>query len=206
MRFRAGFSFFSGALVYELWRRWRPTPMPAWCSFVLLLVVFVMPASAWYELIAVFAFFPALILFSAGAHVTGRFEWTCLKIGALSYGFYIIHVPITRFIEAIVPYFGVTPETLDVWLVLLVVAITGVLTILLTRFYEQPFRRILRRFVEARAATPVTRSASRDPPFSHIRDVRDASGSANSVLPLTHAVYSTLFLKISGADFVLGWV
>ena len=63
-------------------------------------------------------------------------------------------VPITRFIEAIVPYFGVTPETLDVWLVLLVVAITGVLTILLTRFYEQPFRRILRRFVEARAATP----------------------------------------------------
>jgi len=146
-----GFSFFSGALVYELWRRWRPTPMPAWCSFVLLLVVFGMPASgAWYELIAVFAFFPALILFSAGAHVTGRFEWTCLKIGALSYGFYIIHVPITRFIEAIVPYFGVTPEVLDVWLVLLVVAITGVLTILLTRFYEQPFRRILGR---ARAAT-----------------------------------------------------
>jgi peptidoglycan/LPS O-acetylase OafA/YrhL len=151
---RVGFSFFSGALVYELWRRWHPPSMPAWCSFVLLLAVFVVPASgAWYELIAVFAFFPALILFSAGAHVTGRFEWTCLKIGALSYGFYIIHVPITRFVESIVPYFGVTPEALDVWLVLLVVAITGVITILLTRFYERPFLRIFRRLVGARTAT-----------------------------------------------------
>ncbi len=151
---RVGFSFFAGALVYELWRRWRPPSMPAWCSFVLLLVVFVMPASgAWYELMSVFAVFPALILFSAGARATGRFEWTCLKIGSLSYGFYIIHVPITHFVEAIVPYFGVTPEVLDIWLVLLVLAITGVLTILLTRFYERPFRRILNRLVWARAAT-----------------------------------------------------
>jgi peptidoglycan/LPS O-acetylase OafA/YrhL len=151
---RVGFSFFCGVLVYELWQRWRPPSIPAWCSFVLLLAVFVMPASgAWYELISVFAFFPALILFSAGARAMGRFEWTCLNIGALSYGFYINHAPIIHYVEAIVPYFGVTPEVLDVWLVLLEVAITGVLTILLTRFYERPFRRILGRLVCARAAT-----------------------------------------------------
>ena len=151
---RVGFSFFCGILVYELWRRWRPPSMPAWCSFVLLLAVFVMPESgAWYELISVFAFFPALILFSAGARATGRFEWICLNIGALSYGFYITHQPVTRLVEAVVPYFGVTPENLDVWLVLLVVVVTGVLVILLTHFYERPFRRILGRLVSARAAT-----------------------------------------------------
>jgi peptidoglycan/LPS O-acetylase OafA/YrhL len=151
---RVGYSFFAGALVYELWRPWRPPSMPAWCSFLLLLLVFGMPASgAWYELISVFAFFPALILFSAGARATERFEWVCRKIGSLSYGFYIIHVPVTHFVEAIVPHFGVTPEVLDVWLVLLVVAISGVLTVLLTRFYESPFRRVLGRVGWARAAT-----------------------------------------------------
>jgi len=42
---------------------------------------------------------------------------------------------------------------LAVWLVLLVVVVTGVLVILLTHFYERPFRRILGRLVCARAAT-----------------------------------------------------
>jgi peptidoglycan/LPS O-acetylase OafA/YrhL len=151
---RVGFSFFAGALVYDFWRKWHPPSLPAWVSFTLLLAVFTTPASgAFYELVAVLAVFPALLLFSAGARATGRFEWACLNVGTYSYGFYILHQPVIRYVETTISRLGVTPEDVDVWLVLLAVVTTAAVTVFLTRFYERPFRAFLGRLVGARATT-----------------------------------------------------
>jgi peptidoglycan/LPS O-acetylase OafA/YrhL len=151
---RVGFSFFAGVLVYDLWRRWQPPSMPGWASFAVLLLVFVIPVNgAWYELLSAFVIFPALVMFSADARATGRFEAACLSAGTYSYGFYILHQPVIRYVETVLPRLGVTPEDLDVWLVLMIVAITVPITVVLTRFYERPFRHMLGRLTGARAAT-----------------------------------------------------
>jgi peptidoglycan/LPS O-acetylase OafA/YrhL len=151
---RVGFSFFAGALFYRLWRQWRLPSVPAWLSFVALIAVFMIPANgAWYELVSVFVVFPALVLFSAAARVTGHFERVCMSIGTYSYGFYILHQPVIRYVEMTLSTLGVPPETVDIWLLVWVVAVTGSLAVILTHFYERPFRNFLGRLVGLRPAT-----------------------------------------------------
>jgi peptidoglycan/LPS O-acetylase OafA/YrhL len=148
---RVMFSFFVGVALYQIWRARRLPSMPAWLAFVLLAAALCAPVTgAWfapYQLFAGFVVFPLIVLFAAGSKVTGAAERACLRLGALSYGFYLLHAPLIALVEVALAELGIEPSTLDVALYVGVVAAALALTALLERYYETPFRRwLVRRF------------------------------------------------------------
>lgn len=156
---RVMFSFFAGVLIYRIWAT-RPVPaMPAWAAFAALLAALCMPATGvWeapYQVFATMIAFPLIVLFGAGAAVHGAWERIMLRLGALSYGFYLLHAPLYEFMAAAAGKLGFAPERLDVLMYAAVVGVALTLTVLLERRYEAPFRRWLSRMLPR--ATPVLR-------------------------------------------------
>jgi peptidoglycan/LPS O-acetylase OafA/YrhL len=146
---RVIYSFFAGIAVYRLWSVSRPAPaLPTWVAFVMLLLIFSAPARgslfAPFEVLAALFLFPALVFLAAGSRAEGRTKGVFLYVGALSYGFYLLHGAVVAFaLRAILNRFQIDPLRLDAGLVLLVVLGTGLLSGLLHQYYERPFRRWL---------------------------------------------------------------
>ena len=146
---RVMFSFFVGVALYRIWRTGRVPAMPAWAAFLLLLAAFCVPASGrWfapYEVFAGFIVFPLIVLFAAGAEAHGAAERIMLRLGALSYGFYLLQAPLNELLNAVVRKLGMDPAALDLGMYVFVVGSALVLTAIVERWYEIPFRKLLAR-------------------------------------------------------------
>lgn len=156
---RVLFSFFAGVALYRFWRSYKVPALPAWLAFVMLFVLHALPAQGdWfgpYQVFVALVVFPVLVLFAAGASVKGITEHLCMRLGALSYGFYLLHAPLNGLIEWMLTNLGIAPAQLDIAMFVLVVASALALTVLVERYYETPFRRWLGARLKGGAAKPV---------------------------------------------------
>lgn len=147
---RVSYAFFAGVLIYRLRAHWRAPTLPPWLAFVALLAVFAMPAPGIYrpiwDLAAALLLFPALIAVSADAQPRGAFLRVCAAMGALSYGFYVLQVPVRDWLGTLMQLFA--PPALQLSglaFVLAVTVTTASAAAILHRFYDVPVRRFLAR-------------------------------------------------------------
>ncbi|MFT3729329.1 MAG: acyltransferase [Terricaulis sp.] len=146
---RVIYEFFTGVLIYRL--RDRITfALPPLLAFAALLAVFMIPtAPQWrwlYDLTAGLMLCPLLVAVCAGSQVRGWLAWASGSAGALSYGIYILHVPIWDWLKAAGPdlYHGwdAMPAMAHYFLV---AAIAVAAAAILDAVYDTPVRRWLSR-------------------------------------------------------------
>jgi peptidoglycan/LPS O-acetylase OafA/YrhL len=148
---RVLFDFFAGVAIYRLreslMAKGKGFPaIPAWLGVALLLAIFAVPATGvWrqaFDALAAIVLMPLLVTLVSGAKVNGRLAQLCGFFGTLSYGVYVLHVPLL----------GLTALALDLVhihlpygfvMVLLVALIAGSTATLAHYVYDTPVRRWL---------------------------------------------------------------
>jgi peptidoglycan/LPS O-acetylase OafA/YrhL len=155
---RVFYDFFAGVLVYRMHAK-RPAPaLPAWLAFVLLLAILAIPGDGMVrtlrDLVAAIALFPLLLAFSANAPAGGMLGRSAATLGLLSYGIYVLHVPIRDWINTLAV--GLAPHfTVPGGALIVVVAIAAILAAaMLDAIYDTPVRRWLSHRGAARATQP----------------------------------------------------
>lgn len=139
---RSLFSFFSGVLVFQFWRRFPPR-LPAWwpaAACVLLVLISVLPFRL-TGYIASVAIVP-LIVWSCTVNPNSKFERKLYAwLGDISYPVYALHFPIVLWVHA---QSGLDEAVLTnpVFTVLLMLAVMTLATIV-AKFVELPLRRRL---------------------------------------------------------------
>ena len=144
---RVVFGFFTGVFIYQTRLYERVRALPAGVAYIALLLVFMVPAvgvwRATYDLLAALILFPALVTLCANAQARGALNWLSAMIGALSYGVYVLHVPLWGWLTIASAHFK-----LD-WPGIVNVAVVATAALLaaavLDRVYDRPVRKMLSR-------------------------------------------------------------
>lgn len=156
---RVAFSFAVGLALHGLWSRGKlpaipkAWAMPAFALSCLLLgaILLYAPSKAMrplYDWAVVVAAWPLMMALWIGVRPTGLTERACALLGRLSYPVYVLHVPIGRMVLlAATAGLGahVASGTTAVWTT--AVALTVVLSLAATRFYDPPARAALGRLL-----------------------------------------------------------
>lgn len=145
---RVFFGFFVGVALHRLHLKRALPALPAWAAFLILLVVFAVPATglarAWFDLAAAMIFFPALVALCARSPGEGALARGMGWLGLMSYGVYILHVPIRDWLDVALTVLHL--NTLPgVVMALLVGGLAITATAVLDRVYDRPLRRWLTR-------------------------------------------------------------
>jgi len=143
---RVLYCFFAGVAIYRLREVVKLPSMPAWAAVIALLAIFWVPAAGiWrpaFDAFAAIALMPLVVMFASGAKVNGVAAKVCATLGLLSYGVYVLHVPLKQLIE-----FTLTTLHVDlpfgVLDVILVASVAAVAAALADHFYDAPVRRWL---------------------------------------------------------------
>lgn len=148
---RSIFCFFSGVAVYRIWQtgRYASLRLPGWLVFIALVVALTLPGSgSWHGVVALvcaWIVFPALILAGAQATTGPKMLLVCANLGAASYAFYILQVPIIGLIKIFFDYFAGMPLSALGWMgVALVVAVVYTSALAADALFDIPVRRWLR--------------------------------------------------------------
>lgn len=95
---RVTFDFFAGIAIYRLHQRRPFWAMPWWGAVLAFLAVIAVPAPgewrAVYDIGAGLVLMPLLVMFASGTKVDGAIARLCGVFGLLSYGVYVLHVPL----------------------------------------------------------------------------------------------------------------
>lgn len=146
---RVSFGFFAGVLLYKMRDRWTAPALPVWAAFAILFAAMAMPAPAalrpWWDLFATIAIFPPLVAMSANARVKGVQLELCAFVGMVSYGVYILHVPLFAWVRLALQHFGVFDQMPGVALVAFMAVVAVGVTAVLHVLYDVPVRRFLSR-------------------------------------------------------------
>jgi len=158
---RVVFGFFAGVAIYRLRGQARLWAMPWWlavAAFVALIAV--RTPEAWravYDIAAALVLMPLLVMFACGAKVAGGVARACGVFGLVSYGVYVLHVPMFAVLGVIAGVAGVSlgeGPLLAVSVGLLAALVAGVAHFV----YDRPVRRWLtRRRLRESADKPATK-------------------------------------------------
>jgi peptidoglycan/LPS O-acetylase OafA/YrhL len=146
---RVTFSFFAGVWLYKMRERWRAPTLPIWVAFAVLFAAMAMPAShalrPYWDLVAILFIFPPLVAMSADMRVRGRLLDFCAFMGLVSYGVYVLHVPLFGWLRLTLQHFGVYEQMPGVAVVALTAVVAVAATAFLHMVYDVPVRRFLSR-------------------------------------------------------------
>lgn len=102
---RVLFGFFAGVAIYRLREHMRFPALPAWLSIALLLAVLFIPVPqsirAWVDIASMLLILPLLLAFSQNSTVGENFVQLSTLLGTVSYGVYILHLPIIGVIKGL---------------------------------------------------------------------------------------------------------
>lgn len=157
---RVAFSFAMGLALHALWsrgklpalpQRWT-TPLLVVSSLMTIAVLLYAPPRAlrpFYDWGVVVAAWPLLMVLWVRLQPQGRAERACSLLGKLSYPAYVLHVPVGRLVLLTATAgFGLHDANqmmASVWLT--TVALTVILSLAATRFYDPPVRAALGRLL-----------------------------------------------------------
>jgi len=140
------YGFFAGVMIYRISNRaWMPQ-LPFWLGVVAFFGTIGVPGDGpwriWYDVFGVLVIMPAIVAGFARTKVTGTLAEACVTLGLMSYGMYILHVPIWDVMQRVVIEAGMGP--LPEWgSYLLVATISSVAAYVMDAAYDRPFRRLL---------------------------------------------------------------
>jgi peptidoglycan/LPS O-acetylase OafA/YrhL len=146
---RVIFGFFAGVWLYKMRGRWTAPALPAWAAFAVLFMAMAMPAPhalrPYWDLVAMVFIFPPLVAMSANAKVKGTTLALCAFVGMVSYGVYILHVPLFAWVRLALQHFGLFDQMPGVAMVALMALVAVSITAVLHMVYDVPVRRLLSR-------------------------------------------------------------
>lgn len=142
---RVTYGFFTGVWLYLIRAHERVPSLPVWAAYAALAAVFMIPAAgvwrAVVDLAAALVIFPLLVAVCANTRASGMVLKASAFVGMVSYGVYILHVPLWGWLNLAMDRFSITlPGAADV-LVVAAVAIAAAAT--LHVLYDKPLRRRL---------------------------------------------------------------
>jgi peptidoglycan/LPS O-acetylase OafA/YrhL len=95
---RVMFDFFAGIAIFRVSKLRKFPALPWWGALIGFLAVIAVqapgPLRTVYDTLAALVLMPVLVALSAGSQVSGRLARVCATLGLLSYGVYVIHVPL----------------------------------------------------------------------------------------------------------------
>lgn len=155
---RVSFGFFVGVALYQVSANRSLLPkVPVWLALIPFMFLLTQPVlrdqRSIFDVIAMGLIIPLTILLAANSTVTGWSAKLCRWLGRVSYGVYIIHVPLFLVMLIGLEKLGLNP-TIQTFIV---AAVASVVTQIAIEFYEMPLRRLLTsRFVPKRAVSSQT--------------------------------------------------
>jgi peptidoglycan/LPS O-acetylase OafA/YrhL len=148
---RVLFAYVTGMVLYRAWERMSRRPR-LWSPILATLLLLTLAGAgasrigARFDLIAVLGVFPVLLFLAAGSPLDGPMRGMARELGAMSYGIYILHQPVLRFL---VLHGWSSPQSGGQVLHIAASAcfVGGMLVFvaLVDRFYDAPVRELLRR-------------------------------------------------------------
>ncbi len=154
---RVVFDFFAGVAIYRLRSVIALPAIPWWAAAVTFLVAIAVPVAAeWapaYDAFATIVLMPLLVALASGAKVNGVVARICGVLGLLSYGVYILHVPILQLLSPGLLAIGIPPWGNALGAILIALA-AGAAAAILHSLYDQPVRRWLARVLPGGAKRP----------------------------------------------------
>jgi peptidoglycan/LPS O-acetylase OafA/YrhL len=146
---RVTFGFFAGVWIYKMRERWTAPALPVWAAFMILFAAMSMPAPhalrPYWDLFAILFIFPPLVALSANARANGKLLDFCAFVGLVSYGVYVLHVPLFAWARLALQHFGLYEQLPGAAMVALMAVVAVIVAWVLHMVYDVPVRRFLSR-------------------------------------------------------------
>lgn len=150
---RVLYGFFAGVLLFKLRDRIQPPPVPALLAAFGLICLLVLPVPEgtrrWFDAGALIVLVPLLVFFAQNARISGRLARIATGAGLVSYGVYVLHVPLFLSVEWLSKQMGWT-EPPGAAMTLVVVALAILISWIADKRFDIPFRNLLRRRLPGR--------------------------------------------------------
>jgi len=158
---RVMFDFFAGVAIYRLRDVIKLPRLPWWAATgAFVVVIAAAPTGVWrvaFDIAAALVLMPTLVALASGSVVTGVVARACAASGILSYGVYVLHVPLLGAISTASAVMGVHLGEGPL-LALSVALAAGLVAWVADRLYDRPAR----RWLSGRARRPKPFAAARE--------------------------------------------
>lgn len=145
---RALFGFFAGVAIYRLRQHISLPSLPVWFAVLLFLFVLSCPVPEafrrWFDTMACLVILPAIVFLVQNAVVTGVSARIASWLGLVSYGVYMVHEPMYRWLQSLGAFFGFA-ETLESVAFPIIVVLSGLIAWLAHGLFDKPARKFLNR-------------------------------------------------------------